>query len=170
VTLATRGNCVCISPVACFFTDTAFNNKNLLLDSVEFEPDNALYETEKAFYFLQYGKEKKRLRMSDGKVIITQEDIVFKDTSFIQENSPELILGLVKSRNGLTTSTLVTKVSFAMVSMEELAAYYKALRAAMEGESLEKIRETFTTDIYFFFGKPNECQVEKIIHVANLSS
>jgi hypothetical protein len=52
--------------------------------------------------------------------------------------------------------------------MEELVAYYKALKSAMEGESLEKIRETFTTDIYLFFGKPTECQVEKIIHVANL--
>ena len=167
VSLSSRGNCYCSAAVSCFFTDTILNDKNLLLDSLVFDIDNSLFEAENGFYYIQYQKERKRLRIDNGKVVIVPSDLFFNDSTYRIENSPQLILGMVKSSEGKITNTLVTKAKFNIVSMNVLSDYYKVLKEAMPGADLKTLYDAFSTDVYIYFGKPTECQLDKIINSVN---
>ena len=164
IPLSSRGECSCITASSCFYTDSVINKKNLLVDSLMFEIDNFLFESEIGFYYLQFKKEKKRLRINNGVVYITPEDLQFKDETFKIDESPEVILGIYRLRNGEGVSTLVTKIRFYVESADILREYYKALKTAMRGSNLKEIFDVFSADVYMYFGKPSVCLIEKIIN------
>jgi hypothetical protein len=165
ISLSSRGDCKCLAPAACFAADPSINDKILLTDTLSFDIENVLLEADNGFYFLQYRKEKKILKMNQGEVIITADDLRFTDTAYRLENCPELVLNMFRSISGKNTSTLVRKVKFNVVNQRELKEYYNALSVAMQGEPLDEIYRVFSNDVYQYYGKPTDCQLKKIIYL-----
>lgn len=167
ISLSSRGSCVCLTPRACFYSDTAVNDKILLVDSLSFEADEILLSAEKGFYFLQYKNRSKKLRIIDGNVILSPSDFVFKDTSFSEGETPEMAIGLYVSKDGTASFNLVANVKFNLVPDSVLTIYYQSLKTAMNEPDLKKVYDSFSQDVYLYFGKPTECQLEKIINSIN---
>lgn len=164
VSLSSRGDCVCIDPKPCLATDTAINNTVLLIDKITFNADPIIEKAERAFYFIQFGNQKRRLKVVNGLVELSPADFIFRDTSFVEGETPELTIGLYVKEAGNEHSDLVANVRFNIVSLTELLEYYKSLVKAKQMADLNLVKEIFTNDLYLFFGKPTTCQVDYIIN------
>jgi hypothetical protein len=166
VSLSSRGDCNCLSPQSCFFTDTSFNDKVLLVDKLTFKADDILQKAKQAFYFLEYNGQKRKLHVVDGYVQLSSSDFVFKDTSFAEGETPLFTIGLYVNDGTMGHSDLVANVKFNVVADTVLRDYYKTLqRAASEGD-LIKLKDAFANDVYIYFGRPTECLIDKIINSA----
>jgi hypothetical protein len=55
-------------------------------------------------------------------------------------------------------------VRFNIVPDSVLTNYYKTLRQATGETDLIKIKQAFINDVYLYFGKPTECQIDNIIN------
>jgi hypothetical protein len=147
--------------------DTNLNNKVLLIDQLTFSANEVIQKAEMATYYLNYNGQKKILKVTDGIVQIKTSDFVFKDTSFTEGETPELIIGLYVKDGSGTFNDLVAKVRFNIVRDSVLTNYYKTLRQATGETDLIKVKQAFVNDVYLFFGKPTECQIDKIINSVN---
>ena len=164
VSLSSRGDCKCVTPQSCFIPDTNLNSKVLLIDQLTFSANEIIQKVETAAYFLNYNGQKRILKVKDGIVQINTSDLVFKDTSFTEGESPELVIGLyLKDGSGISTD-LVAKVRFNIVPDSVLMNYYKTLRRASGETDLIKLKQAFINDVYLYFGKPTECQIDNIIN------
>ena len=164
VSLSSRGECRCVTPQSCFIPDTNLNDKVLLIDQLSFRADDIIQKAESAAYYLNYNGQKRMLKIADGSVLVQTTDFMFRDTSFTEGETPELIIGLyVKNESG-THNDLVAKVKFNIIRDTVLAQYYKALRQATGETDLLKIKQSFVNDVYLYFGKPSECEIDKIIN------
>lgn len=172
VSLSSRGGCECAAPQGCFFTDTTLNDKVLMVDSLSFIADELLSAAKTGFYFLQYNMKdrkplRKKLKIENGVVYITPKDLIFEDSIFKEGETAELVLGLyIKEEEG-ESSNLVAHVKFKTVPATILQDYYTALKTAMQGSAPEEIYDEFCRGVYILFGKPNECQLKRIIDYPN---
>lgn len=164
VSLSSRGDCKCVTPQSCFIPDTNLNNKVLLIDQLTFSANEIVQKVETAAYYLNYNGQKRILKVTDGVVQIKSSDFVFKDTSFTEGETPELVIGLYLKDGSGTSNDLVAKVRFNIVSDSVLTNYYKTLRRATGETDLIKLKQAFVNDVYLYFGKPTECQVDSIIN------
>jgi hypothetical protein len=164
VSLSSRGDCKCVTPQSCFIPDTNLNNKVLLIDQLTFSANEVIQKVETAAYYLNYNGQKRILKVKDGVVQINTSDLVFKDTSFREGETPEFVIGLYLKDGSGTSNDLVAKVRFNIVPDSVLTNYYKTLRQATGETDLVKIKQAFINDVYLYFGKPTECQIENIIN------
>ncbi len=164
VSLSSRGDCNCLTPHSCFFTDTSLNDKVLLCGKLTFKADDLLQKEKQAFYFLQYNHQKRKLRVVDNYVQLSRSDFVFKDTSFTEGETPLFTIGLYINDGTMEHSDLVANVRFNVVADTVLKNYYKTLQQAANETNLLKLKDTFITDVYLYFGKPTECTIDKIIN------
>lgn len=164
VSLSSRGDCHCVTPQACFLPDTNLNDKVLLTDELSFRANEVFQKSETAAYYINYNGQKRILRVTDGSVLIGKPDLVFKDTAFTIGETPELILGLYLKTSEGVSNDLLAKVRFQIVPDSVLVAYYKTLELASGEKDLIKLRQKFIDDVYLYFGKPSECQIDKIIN------
>jgi hypothetical protein len=164
VSLSSRGECNCLTPYSCFFTDTSLNDKVLLCDKLTFKADDLLQKEKQAFYFLQYNRQKRKLRVVDNYVQLSRSDFVFKDTSFTEGETPLFTIGLYINDGTMEHSDLVANVKFNIVADTVLMNYYKALQQATNETDLLKLKGAFVSDVYLYFGKPMECVIDKIIN------
>ena len=164
VSLSSRGDCKCVTPQSCFIPDTNLNNKVLLIDQLTFSANEIIQKVETGAYYLNYNGQKRILKVTDGVVQIKSSDLVFKDTSFTEGETPELVIGLYLKDGSNTSNDLVAKVRFNIVPDSVLTGYYKTLRRATGETDLIKLKQAFVNDVYLYFGKPTECQVDSIIN------
>ena len=164
VSLSSRGDCKCVTPQSCFIPDTNLNNKVLLIDRLTFSANEVIRKVETAAYYLNYSGQKRILKVTDGIVQIKTSDLVFKDTSFTEGETPELVIGLYLKDGSNTSNDLIAKVRFNIVPDSVLTNYYKTLRQATGETDLIKIKQAFINDVYLYFGKPTECQIDNIIN------
>ncbi len=164
VSLSSRGDCNCVTPQACFIPDTNLNDKVLLIDELSFRADDAAVKAEMATYYINYNGKKNLLKINDGSVHIRIPDLVFKDTAFNNGETPDLIIGLYLKNGSGTFNDLIAKLKFNIVPDSVLSTYYKTLRFASGESDLIKLKQAFVNDVYLYFGKPNECQIDKIIN------
>jgi hypothetical protein len=164
VSLSSRGDCKCVTPQSCFIPDTNLNNKVLLIDQLTFSANEVIQKVETAAYYLNYNGRKRILKVTDGIVQIKTSDLVFKDTSFTEGETPELVIGLYLKDGSGTSTDLVAKVRFNIVPDSVLTNYYKTLRQATGETDLIKLKQAFINDVYLYFGKPTECQIDSIIN------
>jgi hypothetical protein len=164
VSLSSRGDCKCVTPQSCFIPDTNLNNRVLLIDQLTFSANEVIQKVETAAYYLNYNGQKRILKVKDGVVQINTSDFVFKDTSFREGETPELVIGLYLKDGSGTSNDLVAKVRFNIVPDSVLTNYYKTLRQATGETDLVKIKQAFINDVYLYFGKPTECQIDNIIN------
>jgi len=164
VSLSSRGDCKCVTPQSCFIPDTNLNNKILLIDQLTFSANEVIQKVETAAYYLNYNGQKRILKVTDGVVQIKTSDLVFKDTSFIEGETPEFVIGLYLKDGSGTSNDLVAKVRFNIVPDSVLTNYYKTLRRATGETNLIKLKQAFVDDVYLYFGKPTECQIDSIIN------
>jgi hypothetical protein len=164
IPLASRGDCVCASPASCFYVDTSVNDKILILDSLSFLPDPSLYEVEKAYYFLQYNKETKRLRINNGYVQITPQDLLFKDYIMNEGETPTLKLCLYKLNFGISSAHFISNVKFKVSSTNEIKEYYRTLQKALNPDDSKEFYDIFCSGVYAIWGKPNECQINRLVN------
>lgn len=164
VSLSSRGDCKCVTPQSCFMPDTNLNNKILLIDQLTFSANEVIQKVETAVYYLNYNGQKRVLKVTDGEVKINTSDLVFRDTSFTEGETPELVIGLYLKDGSGTSNDLVAKARFNIVPDSVLTNYYKTLRQATGEADLIKLKQAFINDVYLYFGKPTECQIDKIIN------
>jgi hypothetical protein len=164
IPLASRGDCVCASPASCFYVDTSINDKILIIDSLSFLPDPSLYEVERAYYFLQYNKEVKRLRINNGYVQITPQDLMFKDSAINEGETPSLKLCMYKLNFGIASAQFITYVKFKISCTNEIKEYYKTLQKALNPDDTKELYDIFCSGVYSIWGKPNECQMNHIVN------
>ena len=164
VSLSSRGDCKCVTPQSCFIPDTNLNNKVLLIDQLTFSANEVIQKVETAAYYLNYNGQKRILKVTDGIVQIKTSDLVFKDTSFTEGATPELVIGLYLKDGSGTSNDLIAKVRFNIVPDSVLTNYYKTLHQATGETDLIKLKQAFVNDVYLYFGKPTECQIDSIIN------
>jgi len=164
VSLSSRGDCKCVTPQSCFMPDTNLNNKVLLIDQLTFNANEVIQKVETAAYYINYNGRKRILKVTDGIVQINASDLVFKDTSFTEGETPELVIGLYLKDGSSTSNDLIAKVRFNIVPDSVLTNYYKTLRQATSETDLIKLKQAFVNDVYLYFGKPTECQIDSIIN------
>lgn len=164
VSLSSRGDCKCVTPQSCFMPDTNLNNKILLIDQLTFSANDVIQKMETAVYYLNYNGQKRVLKVTNGEVKINTSDLVFRDTSFTEGETPELVIGLYLKDGSGTSNDLVAKTRFNIVPDSVLTNYYKTLRQATGEADLIKLKQAFINDVYLYFGKPTECQIDKIIN------
>ena len=178
ISLSSRGECQCMSAQSCFYTDTAINNKILLLDSLTFAADQSIYESEAAYYFLQCKRDGKfiikdkkivtnKLKINDGIVSINRPDVIFLDSSMYNPDTDDLILGLFQLKDGQRMTSLVVNLKIELANAEELLKYYSILQNAMDGKDTREVFEIFCQDVYLYFGKPNLCVIKNLINYSN---
>lgn len=167
VSLSARGDCICADPKPCLASDTSINHNILLIDNFSFRPDDIINKADRVFYFIQYGNQKRRLKVVNGSVEITVADLIFKDTSFTEGETPEFKIGLYIKNSGIERSDHVANARFNIVSIAVLQEYYKILKVATQATDLGKLKENFTNDVYLYFGKPTPCQLDLIINSIN---
>lgn len=166
IPLYSRGDCNCINPQSCFFTDTLINDKVLLLDSLTFQTDDAVIKSEGAMYFVQFKTEGKtysqKLAFVNGIVTITKQNFIYKDTLLFNFETPATI-GLLKTIEGVKHTESIAKVKFSFVYPDALLNYYQNLTEAMKGASQIDIYNEFCESVYSLFGKPDTCRLNKLI-------
>lgn len=166
IPLSSRGDCNCINPQSCFFTDSLINDKVLLIDSLTFQTDASEGNTEGAMYFVQFktgGKTySQKLLLQNGKVIISKHNFIYCDTLRFDFATPALI-GLLKTVNGIKHSETICKVKFSIVDSDEIYNYYLSLSEAMKGKSSIELYNEFYKSVYSIFGKPDKCRLNRII-------
>ena len=123
VSLSSRGDCKCVTPQSCFIPDTNLNNKVLLIDQLTFSANEVIQKVETAAYYVSYNGKKRILKVKDGIVQINTSDLVFKDTSFTEGETPELVIGLYLKDGSSTSNDLVAKVRFNIVPDSVLTNY-----------------------------------------------
>jgi hypothetical protein len=97
-------------------------------------------------------------------VQLSRSDFVFKDTSFTEGETPLFTIGLYINDGTMEHSDLVANVKFNIVADTILMNYYKALQQATNETDLLKLKSTFVSDVYLYFGMPTECLIDIIIN------
>jgi hypothetical protein len=164
VSLSSRGECICMMPEDCLSSDADINANLLLFDTLSFiGASSGIYDS--CFYFLQMKSGQtvfsNRLKTEHGKVLITNADLTFKGVDYT--DGQDLVLGICKWKEGTNHLVFVTRLKIMTASGTLLKDYFNTLKQAMKDRTPAEVYETYYTDLYVFFGKPDDCRLKKLI-------
>ena len=166
IPLSSRGDCNCVNPQSCFFADSLINDKVLLIDSLTFQTDATRGMPEGAMYFVQFktgGKTySQKLSSQNGRVILSKQNFIYGDTLLFDFATPATI-ALLKTVDGKKFTESICKVKFSFVDSDEIYNYYLNLSEAMKGTSAIDVYNEFYESVYYLFGKPDICRLNRII-------
>jgi hypothetical protein len=160
-----RGECSCLLIEKCLETDPDINDKLLVFDSLSF-PAKSNINADSCFYFLQW-KNKGRLSLSNGDVILTGDDLYFNGNYYNENGDGNLSLGYCRITGRQRTYDMICSLKINLMAGSTLVEYFTALRKAMQGSELKDVYETYYKDLYVFFGKPDQCRLKKLIKYSN---
>lgn len=166
VSLSSRGDCDCFSAEDCFATDPQINDKVLFTGTLSFPipPD---IRADSFFYFLQLtdtsGTYNNKLSIVEGQVQITENDLLFGNQPYAEQQGSVLKLGLFRYVKGEKRPALVGSLKLERLPAAAVRSYYDELKKNMTSANEDAILESLYTDLYVYYGKPHLCQLKKLI-------
>jgi hypothetical protein len=163
VALSSRGSCDCLVAENCLSTDASINESLLLADSISF-PAKTDHRYDSAFYFIQYqtgsGLKNQRLTSKGTNIFLTTSDLEGAG----QVQPFPVTLGVCHMLKGKKSYEIVSKLLVNPVDPSTLVSFYETLKVATPSAPPEEIWKTFYSDVYVFFGKPDQCRLKQLIH------
>lgn len=143
--------------------DETINNKILIADTLKIPIQNMGYDdvdNSENFFFLQLidtngNGLSKRLYVQNDTLFLTKQDFIFNEKLYSSTNGT-LIIGLVKNYSTEKQINTITNISPDFVSKSELFPIANAIKSSLAGASKEILQQELYTELYYFYGKPNE--------------
>jgi hypothetical protein len=150
-----------------FRTDPSINSRFLIIDTLRVQLPGRNYtkaDNKENFFFLQLVAPKPvnhKLKAENNSLIITREDIVFKD-SLYNKTMGQLNLAYIENYSGDRKIKLITSLEPAFITRAECSEVIRGIRTALKDSPDKEILKELLTQIYYAYGKPDENTLTEI--------
>ena len=169
IPLSSRGNgCECPLLDQCIATNHSINDKLLIFDTLFLPANTDLNIYDSCCYLLAWktseGNIYNRLKMLNGYILLTKEDLVFNGKYYNENGNDSLTLAIYKNFQGNKYIMPISNIKPNPVPRSLLQDYYETVLKAMQGHTQEEIYLTYYRNIYASLGKPDQCCLKKLIN------
>lgn len=169
IALSSRGNgCECPLLDQCIATNHSINDKLLIVDTLFLPANSDLNLYDSCCYLLvwktSHGTFINKLKMLNGFVFLTKDDLVFNGRYYNENGNETLTLAIYKNFQGNKFINFISNIKPNPVPRSILQGYYETLLKVMRGHTQEEIYQTYYRNIYASLGKPDECSLKKLIN------
>ncbi len=161
IPLSSRGDCECFN-FSCFYSNSLINNKILLIDEIIFKSERRILTD----YFVQFTDRgityNRFLKNINEAYVISKDLFKLNDSSLFSFDTTAYLCARYQV-NGNNQFEIICDLDFSIVRVADIESLYKTYNQILSGMDKKQVYEEFINAVYKTYGKPNLCQVNKII-------